>query len=112
MSTSDSTTAGSAFEGSTGNVGINVPGEEERINRPLVNPEGVINNQSTVPNTDTMQNLPMNNQGKRVEIANFEFVVFIWSFCNVSEVNAVPVHSGLLKDLFRGIWPCHFLNSP
>lgn len=76
MSTSDSTTAGSAFEGTSGNAGITVPVEEERINRPLVNSEGVTNNLSTVPNTDTVQNLPMNNQGKHVEIANFEFAVF------------------------------------
>lgn len=76
MSTSDSTTAGSAFEGASGNVGITVPVEEERINRPLVNSEGVTNNLSTVPNTEPVQNLPMNNQGKHVENANFEIVMF------------------------------------
>ena len=76
MSNPGSLTADPAHDSVSGNVGIIAPNEGERINRSLVTTEGGIINNSTVPNSDSVQNPPLNNQGKGVENANFHLLNF------------------------------------
>lgn len=69
MSNSGSLMADSAIDGASGNVGMKVPNEGERINRSLVGTEGMSNNLTAVPNSESAQIPTVNNQGKPAKIA-------------------------------------------
>lgn len=70
MSNSGSLPVDPSSDNASLNAGLNTTNDGERISRGLVSVEGSINSHSTLKESDSVQNPPMNMQGESEVFAN------------------------------------------